>query len=622
MTTGLPAAPGVEVVKTGALDGAAVVGGTVTYGFTVTNTGNVTLTGVSLSDPLVGGSVALTGWAGAAGTVAPGASVTGSATYTLTQADVDRGSVVNTATVTGTPPTGAPVTGEDTVTTGLPAAPGMTLSKVGSIDGDSVEGAIVTFTFTLTNTGNVTLTQVGLSDPLSGLSAITFGPWPGASGSLAPGASVEATATYALTQADVDRGSVVNTATATGTPPVGDPTTTQDTETVPMNANPSIALTKNAAYTGGSQAGDTVDYSFELTNTGNVTMSAAEITDPLPGLSTITYGAWSGASGVLAPGETVDATATYTLTQADVDAGRVTNTATATALPPGCAADACGVQADASAVVDLVRTPAISLTKAGALVGTGVAGDTIAFTFVATNTGNVTLSGVAIADALPGVSDIRYDAWPAAAGVLAPGQSVRASATYVMTQRDIDAGTVVNDASVLGISAAAVTVQDAAVATVPVTPAPAIVLDKTVDRTASAGPGTTITYSFVVRNAGNVTLANVGITDPMPGLSTIRYGTWPGAVGVLAPGESVTATATYVVTATDGAAGKLTNTATVTGTSPTGVHADGTDSVSIVTTPLPSTGGTFDPALPIGATLMILVGLGVFLASRRKKETA
>ncbi|MBN8900669.1 MAG: hypothetical protein J0H57_06495, partial [Rhodospirillales bacterium] len=63
----------------------------------------------------------------------------------------------------------------------------------------------------------------------------------------------------------------------------------------------------------------------------------------------------------------------------------------------------------------------------------------------------------------------------------------------------------------------------------------------------------------MVRNAGNVTLANVGITDPMPGLSTIRYGTWPGAVGVLAPGESVTATATYVVTATDGAAGKLTN---------------------------------------------------------------
>jgi hypothetical protein len=68
-----------------------------------------TLTGVALVDPLTGGAVTLTGWARAAGTLAPGASVTGNASYTLTQADVDRGSVENTATATGTPPTGDPV---------------------------------------------------------------------------------------------------------------------------------------------------------------------------------------------------------------------------------------------------------------------------------------------------------------------------------------------------------------------------------------------------------------------------------------------------------------------------------------------------------------------------------
>jgi hypothetical protein len=59
---------------------------------------------------------------------------------------------------------------------------------------------------TLTNTGNVTLTDVGLSDPLQGLSAIAFGTWPGVAETLAPGQSVQATATYTLTQADVDRG--------------------------------------------------------------------------------------------------------------------------------------------------------------------------------------------------------------------------------------------------------------------------------------------------------------------------------------------------------------------------------------------------------------------------------
>ena len=72
--------------------------------FLVTNTGNVTLTGVTVDDPLVGPvSCPVT-------TLAPGASTTCTATYTLTQADVDAGTVDNTATVTGTPPTGADVT--------------------------------------------------------------------------------------------------------------------------------------------------------------------------------------------------------------------------------------------------------------------------------------------------------------------------------------------------------------------------------------------------------------------------------------------------------------------------------------------------------------------------------
>ena len=53
------------------------------------------------------------------------------------------------------------------------------------------------------------------------------------------------------------------------------------------------------------------------------------VTDPMPGLSAIACPATT-----LAPGASETCTATYTTTQADVDAGSITNTGTATGTPP------------------------------------------------------------------------------------------------------------------------------------------------------------------------------------------------------------------------------------------------------------------------------------------------
>ncbi|WP_373396586.1 hypothetical protein V8V91_17740 [Algoriphagus halophilus] len=75
-------------------------------------------------------------------------------------------------------------------------------------------GDVITYTFDVSNTGNVTWTDVTVSDPLSGLSAITPGPV-----TLAPGENQVFTATYTITQSDMDAGQVDNTATATGNDP-------------------------------------------------------------------------------------------------------------------------------------------------------------------------------------------------------------------------------------------------------------------------------------------------------------------------------------------------------------------------------------------------------------------
>ena len=61
-----------------------------------------------------------------------------------------------------------------------------------------------------------------------------------------------------------------------------------------------------------------------------------------------------------------------------------------------------------------------------------------------------------------------------------------------------------------------------------------------------AAPGVVITYSYLVTNTGNVTLHSVGVTDPMPGLSTISC---PSST--LAPNASETCTATYTTTQAD-----------------------------------------------------------------------
>ena len=103
-------------------------------------------------------------------TLAPGASTTCTGRYTLTQADVDAGHVSNTATATGIGPTGPGRRPRPTATTRpLTAGPGdhASTSRRGTPSGNTA-GSTIPYTFVVTNTGNVTLTGVGVTDPKVG----------------------------------------------------------------------------------------------------------------------------------------------------------------------------------------------------------------------------------------------------------------------------------------------------------------------------------------------------------------------------------------------------------------------------------------------------------------------
>src|SRR5690606_34400950 len=122
----------------------------------------------------------------------------------------------------------------------------------------------------------------------------------------------------------------------------------------------------------------------------------------------------------------------------------------------------------------------ISLDKDGSLAtgAENVAGDTITYSFIATNTGNVTLTGVEILDDKEGLYDFGYGQWPGAQGVLAPGQSVTATASYDLTQADVDSGTVTNHATVSGAPPVGPRVEDEDPHTEPVPQAPGITVVK------------------------------------------------------------------------------------------------------------------------------------------------
>ena len=78
------------------------------------------------------------------------------------------------------------------------------------------------YSFHVVNNGGLTLTNVGVTDVQAPPSSnANLGPITCAATTLAPGAQTACTATYTVSQADLDNGFVRDTATAQGTPPGG-----------------------------------------------------------------------------------------------------------------------------------------------------------------------------------------------------------------------------------------------------------------------------------------------------------------------------------------------------------------------------------------------------------------
>ena len=290
-------------------------GDMIRYSINVKNAGNVTLTGVTVDDPLTGGILTTDT------TLAVGEEQSFDVSYTATQTDIDNngaglgfglGSIDNEATVSSYQ-TGVKRDSESVPLKQTPAlkvnksAVGIDTKNDGRLNS---AGDIIEYIIEVENTGNQTLTNVSVDDPQLGKRVFD---------QLAPGATQTFTARYRLTQADIDSngngdGDIDNTVevTTTQTGPV------KDFAEVDVEQNPDIKVEKRVLEQDGSgdgtlnNAGETVTYEVIVTNTGNQTLTNVSIQDSL-------MSSWIIRDLTLAPGASESYTYTYTITQGDLD---------------------------------------------------------------------------------------------------------------------------------------------------------------------------------------------------------------------------------------------------------------------------------------------------------------
>ena len=505
--------------------------------------------------------------------VAAGGTITAEATYTITEADILKGSFTNTVTAEV-----GNLSKQATATVKTEKKnPSLVVTKVSDVaEGTKVKlGKTITYTITVKNNGNVTISDIKLTDTIAGYEPEDITKELGKT-ELKPGEETTATFKHVVTEQDILAGNVHNEATADGSDPEGDKPNPEPgkTDDEPDDIDTTLEVVKkitNAPADGKAfKLGETIEYSITATNKGNVTYHNVVINDDLTGASkTIAE---------LGIGQSESLTTSYVVTEADILKKEVKNTATAKGdpipdpknpdnpkVPEGEDSVTTGDETDPDNPPPIEdKNPSLAVTKVSDIAkGTKVKlGETITYTITVENDGNVTISDIKLTDTVAG-----YEPADITANLdkttLAPGEKAVATFTHVVTEQDILAGSVKNEATADGIDPEGDKPN----------PEPGKTDDEpddidttlTVNKKISNAPadgvayklGETIEYTITVKNEGNVTYKNVEVNDASTGFST--------TIASLAVGAEETFSTSHVVTEEDILAGSYTNTVTAKG---------------------------------------------------------
>jgi uncharacterized repeat protein (TIGR01451 family) len=188
--------------------------------------------------------------------------------------------------------------------------------------------------------------------------------------------------------------------------------------------SPTLTIIKSASPTNYSTVGQTITYIYTVTNSGDV-----NIKGPINIIDSRINGLMPIYNTDLSPVQSVIGTANYTITQSDIDAGSVTNSAYANNN---------NINSNtAMLTATSVHSPTLTIVKSASPTNYSTVGQTITYIYTVTNSGNVNTKGPI------NIIDSRINGSISIPNTdLAPGQSITGTSSYSITQEDINSDSV------------------------------------------------------------------------------------------------------------------------------------------------------------------------------------
>ena len=398
----------------------------------------------------------------------------------------------------------------------------LTLKKTSSTDFFQLLGQSIVYQYLMSNTGNVPLDgPFTISDD-----HVTITMLPSLS-ILLPGQSLTRTASYNVTQVDLNHGHVTNQASAQGFYQTH--VVTSNLETLTIHFSDSIlSLNLGVNPLTYNTLGQTMTYSYTLLNSGNqILQGPFQVTDLLIGVTP-----WF--LDHLGLGDSSTFSATYQVTQNDLDLGLLHNQAVA----QGYLGNRVIHSNQASITIESSMVPHIVLTfvqyqgqlqdhnqrqlqdqnqsqllspKTSSLIVPGIT--PIVYTYVIKNSGNQSLTNVMIDD----TNGIMINV-----GTLLPNQTSTLTRQYIVEQSNLNQGYILSKANAIGHYLLNGQTQTTPTSTLSTRVDLPQVISLHVSKTANVlgqKVGDVVQYRIIITNEGNTTLSQIHLTDDLLQLS-------------------------------------------------------------------------------------------------------